>query len=617
VSQNSAKNASVPAGPAGGDLGGDYPDPSVNAINGVVVTGTPTAGQVLKATSSSAADWQTLATNTLPITFQPSGTAHSNVFVTEAALNTAVLATFGAQTVYVDLNQCSGAYTTTTALNIGEFLIGVPFANNGLTPVLTLGNTVTIYNFGNNTYNNDAVEIRDIRLKQQSGPNFAPLQFLRLTGDTVIYSNDSSGLYNVPPIGGGSYAVLEAFDQSVIGEGLPVINVGSATLNIYLNGSSTLNAGALTISGGTVNIYVNSASATVDTSYIGMSGIAVYFNSSVVFNGGASGVANIMAGRPTNQSPITAAGTLEGVVNFGSDTTGITTGASANFATISGGDQNVVSGIYGVIGGGILNNVSGQYSSVVGGDSNIANGNEAFVGGGVTNYASGQYSVVCGGQANVAGGYQSAIGGGFGNIADGQASACFGYGNNVTSYAFATGSYNDVSGAWGVAHGYGSLVPRFGQFGLTSSGTNLYNIGDSQSNVMTLANVQSTVGSPFYLLTAGFTEFSAVNQVASANQYYSMNIRIIAMARNAAVGPVTFVWEVLMHTASGNVVIDSAVQMLASPAQTDPYGTGWTSSITAPGGMTLRISIDPGADATNTLNGMAELKWAEISGFQQ
>ncbi len=103
--------------------------------------------------------------------------------------------------------------------------------------------------------------------------------------------------------------------------------------------------------------------------------------------------------------------------------------ALGDVSTISGGSSNVVSSLYGTIGGGLSNTIgsSGNYSVVDGGSENQASAWWTSVGGGTNNKAWGDYSTVSGGGNNMATGSFSVIPGGQSNSTAGQYSFAAGH----------------------------------------------------------------------------------------------------------------------------------------------------------------------------------------------
>ena len=276
----------------------------------------------------------------------------------------------------------------------------------------------------------------------------------------------------------------------------------------------------------------------------------------VIFDGGTTSK-NLRSNRPSHQSPID--NTKNGIVNLSSDTDS-TAGATGNYSTIIGGDQNVVSDAYSSVLGGFQNLITGQYSVAGGHNNNISSGKAFAVG--ENNIVSGNYAGALGQNAQVPGDY--------------------GFGHGVQAFATRAGQY---------AHGRND--------GLQSAGM--------QYCRQILFNKTFGAGPlSAHLFDVNGNEFDLTNYTNGSDAiYYSMNVRVLMSDNTTSGKTATFVHDLLIDGANSNILIDNEVLAIYSAG-----ASSWTTDITI-SGTNLRITCASDA-GTATVNNIATISWTEL-----
>lgn len=220
--------------------------------------------------------------------------------------------------------------------------------------------------------------------------------------------------------------------------------------------------------------------------------LATLFRDSLVLHDGYILRTNIGTNRRFQSPTVTNTG-LVGITNLGNSTDG-SGGASANYATILGGDRNTASGLLGfpIVVGGFANVSSDGYTTVVNGNANTA---------------SGMYAAVLSGTANVASAVESFILDGYGNSTTALNSFVLNGGNNQ-----AKGNFS------GILHGISNLTTAgathsgigWGQFNTVgSTGTYSIILGGSAN---TASGTNNLVG-PGNLISTSSNYVTALNGI--------------------------------------------------------------------------------------------------------
>ena len=282
----------------------------------------------------------------------------------------------------------------------------------------------------------------------------------------------------------------------------------------------------------------------------------------MVFDGYVARI-NLRSNR-AQQSPIL--NTKTGIVNLGTDTSGLAVGANNDYSIILGGDRNEASGIHSIAIGGFRNIATDGYSLVVGGNTNTASNVNATVVNGITNTASGVSSFIGNGTSNTAGGNFSAILNGTNNSTTaGSLHTLIGVGTTNAISGGALSQYSTIIGgnSNAISSGANSLMgvantsSILSDFSLLFSGsTNTINTLSHYSTILTGTNNSVSTSSQFALIGSGQTNTVSGNYAmvlnANTSSATGLNAAVLKGLNNSVTGQYS-----LVASGNGNIVNNS------------------------------------------------------------
>lgn len=315
---------------------------------------------------------------------------------------------------------------------------------------------------------------------------------------------------------------------------------------------------------------------------------------------------NLKCARPTQTPSVSAA--APGQVNLQSESVA-SHGTSTNYATISGGLNNIVAGMYSVVGGGEDNDITttSTHSVIGGGDTNTitTTGNYNTIGGGFTNTIAGTNkdgNTIAGGRtciisgptyATIGGGINhsitgtaavgATIGGGDTNVLVGNAATIAGGQNNTIS---TSGKNSTISGGGG-----SSLA---GQWGTISGGST--NSISNSSDYCTIGGGQS------HLINGGGALFNSIfagydHTISSTGAYNTIvggdTNQITTTGTHGFIGGGDS--NTISSAGANNAILGGTANGISSSGSNNTIGGGTTVTVTAGAGQFI------GGGASNTI----------------